>query len=351
MSTTSFNQGDFGLAEVKKMDLTLQHCLKLSGAQGQAQEFSFWIYSQSMKSAVQMLTDESIIATYQLYCSRDPVIQIIIRKANELSPNTSRAPSHAASLASRQQKSAPRGLLAKELFIQPRVRHLSGSTDMETFEEITDKDNMVSIVKDGETFTFTRDYLKGWIESELANLKLPTDIVVQSLGFDGRTRSVQLTSEDTSIRAQAKREEMIADIRLTVPDFQKSCMDFVFDLRHYGQNDKSRKRLETTGDQYFIGQPYFDNETRNKILQLPIHIGTLEMALDNLLAKRSGSTICASHDLSPIFESVLGVNWDKNKKRASITPALSSSSGLTFRAREVMRRGSQIFGRSKRRGG
>ncbi|KFA67189.1 hypothetical protein S40285_10292 [Stachybotrys chlorohalonatus IBT 40285] len=130
MSTTSFNHGDFALAEVKKMDLTLQHCLKLSGAQGQAQEFSFWIYSQSMNSAVQMLTDESIIAT----------------------------------------------------------------ADMETFEEITDKGNMVSIVKDGETFTFTRDHLKGCIESELANLKLPTGIVVQSLGFDGRTRSVQLTS-------------------------------------------------------------------------------------------------------------------------------------------------------------
>lgn len=32
---------------------------------------------------------------------------------------------------------------------------------METFEEITDKGNMVSIVKDGETFTFTRDHLKG----------------------------------------------------------------------------------------------------------------------------------------------------------------------------------------------
>jgi hypothetical protein len=124
MSTTSFNHGDFALAEVKKMDLTLQHCLKLSGAQGQAQEFSFCIYSQSMNSAVQMLTDESIIATYQLYCSRDPVIQIIIRKANEPPPNTSRAPSHAASLASRQQKSAPRGLLAKELFIQPRVTRL-----------------------------------------------------------------------------------------------------------------------------------------------------------------------------------------------------------------------------------
>jgi hypothetical protein len=120
---------------------------------------------------------------------------------------------------------------------------------------------------------------------------------------------------------------MIADICLTVPDFQKSCMDFIFDLRHYDQNDESRKRLETTGDQYFIGQPYFNNETRNKVLQLPIHIGTLEMALDNLVARRSGSTICASHDLSPICESVLGVSWDKNKKRATTTPALSSSSG------------------------
>lgn len=114
-----------------------------------------------MSSAVQMLTNESIIGTYKLYCSKDPIVQIIIRNVHELSPNTSRAPSYASSLASRQQKSARRGLLAPELFIQPKVRHVSGSTDMETFEEIKDDEQMISIVKDGQTFTFTPDYLKG----------------------------------------------------------------------------------------------------------------------------------------------------------------------------------------------
>lgn len=168
MQEIGFKQGDATLADVKKMDLTLQQCLKLSGAKGQAQDFSFWIHSQSMKSAVQMLTDESIIRTYKLYCANDPIILIIIRKSDEPSPNSSLTPSNAASLAARQNKSARRGLLAPELFVQPKTRHISGSTDMVTFEEIVDEEQMVSLFKDGETFTFTRDYLKGiYISSSL----------------------------------------------------------------------------------------------------------------------------------------------------------------------------------------
>ncbi|KAF5571147.1 hypothetical protein FPHYL_663 [Fusarium phyllophilum] len=343
MKSSNFKQADYSLADVKKMNLTLDQCLKLSGCKGKAQDFSFWIHSKSMSSAVQMLTDEGIIGTYKLYCAKDPIIQIIIRHAEDLSPNTSRAPSHADSLASRQQKSARRGPLAPDLFIQPKVRHVSGSTDMETFEEIQDDQNVISIVKEGQTFTFTQDYLKGWIESEIANLKPLTDIVVQSLGPDGVTRDIRLDASDTFVRSQAKREELLADIYSQVPNFQKSCLEFIYDLRNFGQNDKSKKRLESTGDQYYLGSPYFDTKIRDKLLELPVQAGTLQQALDALSIKRLGSTICASHDLSPIYEYALGIAWDKTMKKAVITPVKSSHSSLTFRAKEFMKKGGNAF--------
>jgi hypothetical protein len=156
-----FKQGSATLAKVMEMDLTLQQCIKCSGTKGKAEEYSFWIHSQSMKAAVQLLTDESIIGTYRLYCSKDPVIQIICRQSNDPSPNSSLSPSYKLSLAIRQKESARRGLLAPELFTQPKIRHVSGSTGLETYDEIKDEDQMVSIDKDGETFTFTHDYLKG----------------------------------------------------------------------------------------------------------------------------------------------------------------------------------------------
>jgi hypothetical protein len=153
-----------------------------------------------------------------------------------------------------------------------------------------------------------------------------------------------------SVRAQAKREEMLAELHAANPAFQKACMDFISDLRQFGRNDRAKKRLEDTGDQYYIGQPYFNDDTRRKILELPITTGILQNALDGLAAKRQGSTICASHDLSPIFEAALGVTWDKTKGRASATVAKSVGSGLTFRAKTLIKQGSQMFKKGKRGG-
>ncbi|KAI1380987.1 hypothetical protein F4677DRAFT_441316 [Hypoxylon crocopeplum] len=95
-----------------------------------------------MAAAVQVLSDESTIATYNLYCRRDPVVTITIRKAEDPSPNTSRSSSHENSLDGGWKASASHGLLVLELFIQPRVRHVSGSTDVGTMEPIEDKSDV-----------------------------------------------------------------------------------------------------------------------------------------------------------------------------------------------------------------
>ncbi|OAA67437.1 hypothetical protein ISF_03613 [Cordyceps fumosorosea ARSEF 2679] len=199
--------------------------------------------------------------------------------------------------------------------------------DMTTLEKIDDEDNMVSIAVGNEVMTFTADYLLGWIESQLAGLKHPTRITVFSIAPDGSQQSVLLSASvwqrhllrgpwkdyftkiwESFTIAEAEREEILSGITSRDSSFYKSCQDFIYDLRHYGNNKSSRSRLESNGHQFYIGEPYFRAEVRDKILQLPTFRGTLQTSLRVLEAKRADSTICASHDLSPIFEAALGVS-------------------------------------------
>ncbi|OAQ61981.1 hypothetical protein VFPPC_07321 [Pochonia chlamydosporia 170] len=327
MNRNSFTQGAYTFEEVKKHTMSLQTCIKLSGGKGTVEEHSFYIHSDSMSSAVQMLNDESIIATYNLYCTKDNVVTVIVRKATEPSPNSSRTPSHANSRSSRRSLSASHGISVPEVLIQPKIRHRSESTDMETMEKIEDERNMVSMVSNENVMTFTKDYLLGWIESQLTDLKNPTEVTVHSIGPSGISQPVQLTADiwqrnllrgpwkepfiriwDDFIRAESKKEEMLSEIMTNNPRFHQGCLEFIYDLRNYGNNKGSRARLEGNGHKFYIGAPYFDDATRDRILQLPNYCGTLQLALEDLERKRSGSSICASHDLSPIFESALGVS-------------------------------------------
>jgi hypothetical protein len=60
----------------------------------EVQKFAFYLHSASMAAAVRLLSDESILVTYNLYCQKDDVVTILVRGINEPSPNTSRSPSH-----------------------------------------------------------------------------------------------------------------------------------------------------------------------------------------------------------------------------------------------------------------
>ena len=161
MKDAEYSQNHLTLDAVRRLELSRQECLKQSKTKGLPESYAFYLHSESMAAAVRLLSDESITATYNLYCSNDPVVTIIIRKANEPSPNSSQTPSHADSLASRKAISANRKLKLPELFKQPTVRHSSGSTDMSTFETMEDEDDMVSILEGNEVLTFHKDYLKG----------------------------------------------------------------------------------------------------------------------------------------------------------------------------------------------
>lgn len=161
MTASSYKQGVKTFTEIDKLHMTLENCLKWSGSYGKVSNHAFYIHSESMSSAVQLLSDESIVATYNLYCTADPIITVIIRHANDPSPNSSRAPSHESSLASRRTLSSQRGISVRELFIQPSIRHASRSTDIETMEPIEDENKAVSITQGDTILTFTQDYLLG----------------------------------------------------------------------------------------------------------------------------------------------------------------------------------------------
>lgn len=203
----------------------------------------------------------------------------------------------------------------------------------------------------------------GWLDVELSRLKNPTKIVVQTIGPDGQPRDVPLTAEvwqhsllrgpwrdafagiwDRHIRAQCLREEALADLSTTQPGFRQSCRDFVCDLRAFGSDEAARSRLEQTVHEFYMGRPYFSDDTRDRLLAVPTasHGGTLESALRALAEKRRDGTICASHDLSPMFEAALGIVWDKDSKKDAVEQ-LQSAGGLSMKARMAVQRGGRLL--------
>lgn len=88
------------------------------------------------------------------------MITILICSVQDVSPNTSRAPSHHNSLAERRKVS--RGKIVPEIFIQPKVRHASGSIDLNTLdaiEDVPESQKVTLLVDDGRQETFTKEYL------------------------------------------------------------------------------------------------------------------------------------------------------------------------------------------------
>lgn len=385
MTISQFVQVPVTFNEVQKLSITLDYCLRATRTSGSANDHAFYIHSASMAAAVRLLTDDSIIATYNIYCQKDSVVTITIRKASDPSPNSSLAASHQTSLAERRKVSGKRGLLLPDLFIQPRTRHVSGSSDIVTGEKITDESAMVTLRVGKDFVTFTRDYLLGnagvfsvkriimtnifvgWISAQLAELRILTDICVQHYNADGTLNEVQLTAEiwqhslirgpwkdafapiwDEYIRQQCEREAMLEVIGREDPNFRQNCQNFIHDLRTFGTNRGAQARLEKTGHEFYMGNPYFNNHVRAKLLSLPVSkMGTLEQVLRNLVSERHHRTLCASHGLAPIMEFALGIVWDKSTAKATFR-LKESVGGLSLRgtqqkAKDLVKKGSMAF--------
>lgn len=151
----SFQQGHLTLDEVKKHGMTFQTCLKIAKVDSIPEKHTFWIHSNSMQAAVQLLTDQSIEVMWNLYCKTDDVVTIHIRTRSDPSPNTSRASSYNNSLAERRKVSGERRKVA-EIFPRIPLEHVTSSLDVATLEPIQDVDKVTIDVGGGKGKPFQR---------------------------------------------------------------------------------------------------------------------------------------------------------------------------------------------------
>lgn len=94
---------------------------------------------------------------------------------------------------------------------------------------------------------------------------------------------------------------MLCRIATEVPGFVRASKNYIHDLMFFSKDKGCQARLESTGDPYFIGEPYFPAEIRGQVLSLPTFKGPLSEALDALHRKRAGTSISAAHDLAPLI--------------------------------------------------
>lgn len=104
-----------------------------------------------MQAAVQMLKSEAVLANWQLYCNQDPVVTITVRKIDDPSPNSSRAPSYSKALSQRRLASGT--LIVPDIPVHTPPRNVSAHLDPVSLEPIDD------LPDEGDAQAVSREYL------------------------------------------------------------------------------------------------------------------------------------------------------------------------------------------------
>ncbi|MCJ1438485.1 hypothetical protein MMC27_007875 [Xylographa pallens] len=150
---------------------------------------------------------------------------------------------------------------------------------------------------------FTQEYLLCWIQRELNSGKPLTDIVVSSYDVDGEMKEVQLTAEiwqhslingpssrifmpiwQSYTTALASRRIILSSSSKDEKFFQR-CQNFVYDLHSFTKY-QSRRRLEGTGHEYYLGKPYFEPAQVDAILSIEVMGGTVASNFASLLRRK-----------------------------------------------------------------
>lgn len=159
---TDFTQGYQSKADFFEMGPSFETILQLARAEkSKADDYDFYLHSSSMKAAVQILSDEAITVTWSLYCQHDPVVTVHVRSKDDPSPNSTRTPSHSASLAQRRQVSRSK---IPEVMLRGPLRHVSHDLDVATLapiQDLPDSDKVVLDLGMGQAETLSKEYLLG----------------------------------------------------------------------------------------------------------------------------------------------------------------------------------------------
>lgn len=204
-------------------------------------------------------------------------------------------------------------------------------------------------------FSLSLTIFTAWIDSQIQDGRSLTEIKVTTIDDRGFPTNVQLDRHvwqrslirgpwkqefvslwDQYTRYTDERESTIARLRLENPAFTQNCLNFIRDLQYFDSEKAARDRLENTAHQFYIGEPYFNSQTVKVILQMRNVGGTLESQLQALATKQAGNgSVCASHDLSPVYQSYLGVSWDKEKSKATSGQFTMSKSELSSEGNKI----------------
>jgi hypothetical protein len=71
MNLPTFVQHQYTFADVRRNGIKLENILTILNVKDEVQKFAFYLHSASMAAAVRLLSDESILVTYNLYCQKD----------------------------------------------------------------------------------------------------------------------------------------------------------------------------------------------------------------------------------------------------------------------------------------
>jgi hypothetical protein len=173
MAKLDYSQTNKVLNEVAIAGFSFKTILTFVGQpEKKPDDYNFFIHSNSVKAAVQLLNDKSIITTYRLYCENDDVVTIIVRPEIDPSPNSSQCPSAPESLRQRRKISGKRNL--SEVFIQPIIPKETENLDAESLlpiKQLLGSEKVALDLGQGKTEIFSAAYLLG--EFSYTNLKLP----------------------------------------------------------------------------------------------------------------------------------------------------------------------------------
>ena len=160
VNSQSFCQVKLTLEDVKRDGISLSSIAALLSLGDPIEEYAFFIHSNSMQASVQMLNDRAIAATWQLYCQNDPIVTVIVRKASDPSPNTSRAPSYSNALIERRTASG--NLIVSDLPIHTPPRQVSSGIDSYTQQPLADlpeTDKIIISDDHGDAQALSKEYL------------------------------------------------------------------------------------------------------------------------------------------------------------------------------------------------
>lgn len=295
-SKTDFTLDKKTFDEIATVGFSLRSMLSFIGRGDQnPNDYNFFIFSDSMKAAVQLLNDKSVFITYRLYCEDDDVVTIIVRPATDPSPNSSQCPSAPESLRQRRKLSGKHNL--QNVFVRPVVPKETKNLDAGTLLPISQLPEDQKVVLDlgrGRFETFSASYLLGripllaslivwlilivvgWIMAEVDKGTPLDNIVVTSITPKGRPSNIKLDKDVwTRNLLRGPTKDQFLGIWNTFSELA------------VGKTDA----LNSITQQF----PYFENNVK-------------------ILERGQEQEFCAAHDLAPIFLRAFDMNWDVLKR-------------------------------------